>query len=319
MFKFLKRFRVKKKALVIFAFAFCLLFLPKASSVGESPADAVIVGDETCSACHDEVSEEFQKNIHARLSVGNGNTCEACHGPGSIHAEEGDPGLIYSSTKDFTVTGKNLCTDCHRGIAFDSWHGSTHFETAEGCSDCHKIHGQGKNLLVKPQPQLCFGCHSDKMAQAMMPSRHPVKEGLVSCTDCHPVHSGEVKHAAGDDGRELCLSCHTAFQGPFIFEHAPVNEDCGICHDPHGTVTDKMLVQNEPFLCLSCHSMHFHTTLLGVEGDFSANLHPEREGSSTKDGMKQAFLTKCTQCHSEIHGSDLPSQSTSGAGEALTR
>jgi hypothetical protein len=65
--------------------------------------------------------------------------------------------------------------------------------------------------------------------------------------------------------------------------------------------------------------MHFHTTLLGIEGKFEPPKHPEREGLSAKDGNKKAFLTKCTQCHSEIHGSDLPSQSTSGAGEALTR
>jgi hypothetical protein len=35
--------------------------------------------------------------------------------------------------------------------------------------------------------------------------------------------------------------------------------------------------------------------------------------------MKKAMLTKCTQCHSEIHGSDLSSQSITGGGKALTR
>jgi DmsE family decaheme c-type cytochrome len=286
---------------------------------GESPPDAEMVGDEMCSACHEEIGEAFKGNIHARLSVGDGNTCESCHGPGSRHAEEGDAASIINPAKDYTATGVNLCTNCHQGEDFNSWLGSTHFETAEGCSDCHKIHSQQKNLLVKPHPQLCFECHADKMAQARMPSHHPIMEGMISCLDCHSPHSGEVKYTMGDDSRELCFSCHTSLQGPFIFEHEPVNENCNICHDPHGTVADKMLVQNEPFLCLSCHSMHFHTTLLGVEGEFSAPMHPEREGVSTKESMKEAFLTKCTQCHSEIHGSDLPSQSTSGAGEALTR
>ena len=300
-------------------FIFSFLLLSAAYVLGESSPDAEVVGDEVCSACHEETSEEFKGNIHARLSVGDGNTCEACHGPGSRHAEEGDAASIVNPAKDYTSTGANMCTNCHRGPDFTSWTGSTHFETAEGCGDCHRVHSQKKSLLVKPQPQLCFDCHSDKMAQARMPSHHPVLEGIISCLDCHSPHSGEVKHALGGDGRELCLSCHSSFQGPFIFEHDPVNEDCNICHDPHGTVADKMLVQNEPFLCLSCHSMHFHTTLLGVKGNFSANLHPERKGLSTKEGMKEAFLTKCTQCHSEIHGSDLPSQSTSGAGEALTR
>lgn len=300
---------------VIFSF----LLLSAVYVLGESPPNAEVVGDEVCSACHDEISEAFKGNIHARLSVGEGNTCESCHGPGSLHAEEGDAASIINPVRDHTSTGINLCLNCHKGIDFTSWLGSTHFEMAEGCSDCHMVHSQKQSLLAKPQPQLCFGCHADKMAQARMPSHHPVLEGMITCLDCHSPHSGEIKHTLGDNNRELCLSCHSSLQGPFIFEHDPVNEDCNICHDPHGTVADKMLVQNEPFLCLSCHSMHFHTTLLGIEGKFEPPKHPEREGLSAKDGNKKAFLTKCTQCHSEIHGSDLPSQSTSGAGEALTR
>ena len=319
MLKFLKCPIMKSSAGMVLVSILCLLFVSAVYVSGESPPDAVEVGDELCSACHDEVGEQFQKNIHARLSVGDENTCEACHGPGSAHSEEGDPTLIYNPPKDYTATGMNLCTNCHKGVAFTSWHGSTHYETAEGCSDCHKIHSKAKHLLVKQEPQLCFDCHTDKRAQARMPSHHPVMEGLVSCLDCHSVHSGDVKYMVGDDSRELCISCHTSMQGPFIFEHEPVNEDCGICHDPHGTVADKMLLQNEPFLCLSCHPMHFHVTLVGYEGEFEAPMHPERKGISTRDGMKSAMLTKCTQCHSEIHGSDLPSQSISGNGRALTR
>ncbi len=324
MFKFLKCSTMKSSSGMVLVFIFCLLFLPGVYVVGSSPPDAVEVGDELCSACHEEVGEQFQKNIHARLSVGDENTCEACHGPGSAHAEEGNPALIYNPPKDYTATGMNLCTDCHKGRAFASWHGFTHFETAEGCADCHRIHSEDKHLLAKQEPQLCFDCHADKRAQARMPSHHPVTEGLVGCLDCHSVHSGDVKYTVGDESRELCLSCHTSLQGPFIFEHEPVNEDCGICHDPHGTVADKMLLQNEPFLCLSCHPMHFHATLTGYvnepgEEKFPVPKHPGRGGISTRDGMKRAMLTKCTQCHSEIHGSDLPSQSISGEGRALTR
>ncbi len=319
MLKFLKRFTVKGSAGAALVCALGLFFLLSAYVFGGSPPDAVEVGDEVCSACHDEVNQQFQENIHARLAVGDENTCEACHGPGSKHAEDGEPASIYNAPKDFTSTGKNMCAGCHRGVAYSSWDGLTHFEAVEGCSDCHKIHTGEKHLLAKQEPQLCFDCHTLKRSQARMPSHHPITEGLISCLDCHSVHSGDVKYTVGDESRELCLSCHTSLQGPFIFEHEPVNEDCGICHDPHGTIADKLLIQNEPFLCLSCHPMHFHVTLIGFEGKFEADLHKERTGISTRDGLKQAMLTKCTQCHSEVHGSDLPSQSISGAGGALTR
>jgi DmsE family decaheme c-type cytochrome len=153
----------------------------------------------------------------------------------------------------------------------------------------------------------------------MMPSHHPIKEGRMTCTDCHDPHGRDDQFALSGEPRDACFSCHAEKQGPFIFEHAPVNEDCGICHDPHGTVADNLLVQTEPTLCLSCHPAHFHTQLAGYTGTFDGGwLHPERGGESAVDGFKSAMMTKCTQCHNVIHGSDLEAQSITAPG-ALTR
>ncbi len=33
-----------------------------------------------------------------------------------------------------------------------------------------------------------------------------------------------------------CFKCHSSKQGPFVYEHPPVAENCMICHNPHGTV-----------------------------------------------------------------------------------
>lgn len=297
----------------------CLFFLSAVSLLGKSPPGAEMVGDETCTMCHEERSVAFSSNIHARLSVGGDNTCEACHGPGSAHAEEADPDLIYHPLKDYTSIDKNRCNSCHRRGTADSFGGLSHSEAAGGCGDCHRVHSEGRHLLTKEDPELCYDCHASTQAEFRFPSHHPVAEGLIRCYDCHAVHGGSVKFALDHQDRELCFSCHASKEGPFIFEHEPVNEDCGICHNPHGTVADNLLIQNEPFLCLSCHAMHFHTTLTGYEGDFVAPVHPERGGSSTRDGLKRAFLTKCTQCHSEVHGSDLPSQAISSHGRGLTR
>ena len=104
-----------------------------------------------------------------------------------------------------------------------------------------------------------------------------------------------------------------------MYEHAPVNEDCMGCHTPHGSVADNLLIQAEPGLCLNCHAMHFHATVEGVEGEFTPPLAPDRTSISTSDAWKRGMLTKCTQCHTEIHGTDMPSQSISTGGTALTR
>jgi DmsE family decaheme c-type cytochrome len=152
-----------------------------------------------------------------------------------------------------------------------------------------------------------------------MPSRHPIGEGKLMCGDCHGLHGGPGRLTQDNTGRELCFSCHAEKEGPFVFEHAPVMEDCTICHVPHGSVANNLLKQNEPALCLSCHAMHFHTTNYSVDGDFSTPQAPERAGTSSPDSWKSGMLTKCTQCHSEIHGSDLPSQASTTGGNALTR
>jgi DmsE family decaheme c-type cytochrome len=288
--------------------------------LGLPPPNAQRVGNAACLVCHEELGAAFVGNIHARLKAGGDHGCEACHGPGSVHSEEGDPATIINPAKEQLATSENLCLNCHKFEGADLALGSAHYEITGGCADCHKIHSDSPSLLKASEPGLCFDCHRDIRAKAQLPSHHPVLEGLINCSNCHAIHGGAVKFATTGDNRDLCFSCHASKQGPFIFEHEPVNEDCGICHDPHGTVANNLLIQSEPFLCLTCHPMHFHTQLVSIEGTFSPPLYPERgPATSTKDAMKEAFLTKCTQCHSEVHGSDLPSQSISGEGRALTR
>jgi len=169
-----------------------------------------------------------------------------------------------------------------------------------------------------------------------LPSHHPVKEGFMSCSDCHDVHGDNYAGLMqGEPSKELCLSCHTQHRGPFIFEHSPVEEDCMICHDAHGAVANNLLVQNEPFLCLQCHQPHFHSALATVEGEYplpgrvwdvdtygdatASDSYGAWTNESHTDSFKRVMLTKCSQCHSSVHGTDLPSQSIPGQGRALNR
>ena len=142
----------------------------------------------------------------------------------------------------------------------------------------------------------------------------------MTCGDCHNPHGELTTHERTND---LCLDCHTRYQGPFVFGHAPVEDDCTICHDPHGSVANNLLVQNEPFMCLQCHEGHFH---LLRESNFdadptdatlptdAANIVNSAHGS---EGFQTSLGTKCTTCHKVVHGSDFPSQPLSGKG--LTR
>ena len=292
---------------------------------------AVPVSDQTCYGCHEAMKEPFQKNIHGRIAsfetVGVEKGCESCHGPGSKHAETGDSALIFSYGEKGLPPSQQtaLCLRCHTRM---NWQYSEHFLYDMSCTQCHSIHAsKGNKLLEKSEPSLCFDCHQNIRAKTLMPNHHPIWEGektgrmRMICSDCHEPHGSTVKGLRTEERlNDLCLKCHARYQGPFVFEHEPVVEDCCICHDPHGSIADSLLKQNEPYLCLQCHQFHFHVGKIGYEGDVPAS--PPRNYTDIEshyNSWKMAWATKCTQCHSQIHGSDSPSQSVPGSGEALTR
>ncbi len=310
-----------RRGLITVYASIILCLIAGSALAGKPPADAIAVGTATCLDCHDEVGQMFGETVHGRAYSADTEdhhiACESCHGLGSAHVEETDPALIFNPGDLDDPDNSSRCVTCHTDLTAGNTFATAHYEVSGGCADCHVVHS-AEGSLKKQSPQLCFDCHTDKRAQAGLPSHHPIIEGRMGCIDCHEPHGREQKFATGGDNRELCFSCHPAKQGPFIFEHAPAVEDCSICHDPHGTVADNLLVKNEPTLCLSCHPAHFHSQITGYDGTFAPPLYDGREGVSSLDGFKSAMLTKCTQCHGAIHGTDLSSQSITAPG-ALTR
>jgi DmsE family decaheme c-type cytochrome len=278
-------------------------------------ASADHVGDTTCAGCHEDILEAMQGRIHARIQSfevqGRTVGCEGCHGPGSEHAASMDAAMIRRFGPD--APASETCLDCHRGKGQTEWHASAHAIEGLDCTQCHTIHG------TSTPEQSCRTCHGDVEAQFQLPSHHPVREGKMSCASCHDVHGAAEAALKGPIGRkdQLCYQCHQAIEGPFVFEHEPVEEDCAICHSPHGSVANNLLTVSEPALCLQCHEFHFHA---GYDAAEAAEVDVggfERENPWGPEGFRIAYTTSCTQCHTKIHGSDLPSQSVPGRGEAL--
>ncbi len=270
----------------------------------------------TCADCHDEVAAGMAGNVHMQIKSfevqGHTVGCQACHGDGPKHMEEGDPSLIRTF-KDPTAADTEACMECHESKGLPEWHASTHAAEGVTCLDCHTIH-TATNAL-----DTCKNCHADVVAQMQLPSHHPVREGKMSCASCHDPHlATEAQLKTHQRTNDLCYTCHQDKEGPFIFEHEPVEEDCLICHNAHGTVANNLLVANEPMLCLQCHELHFHAGLVSPDGPVDVG-GTERENPFGTRGMNVTFTTKCSQCHPRVHGSDLPSQTVTGSGRGLTR
>jgi DmsE family decaheme c-type cytochrome len=188
-----------------------------------------------------------------------------------------------------------ICLKCHSShsmVGMQFWPGSQHALAEVACSDCHKLHRSPRQKLVGAEiNDLCISCHGQIRAQFALFSRHPLAEGKMTCVTCHEPHGSTNDRGLREmDTRALCGKCHGEKAGPFRYEHADVGEDCLTCHSPHGSAFSGLLRYQEPFLCLQCHAGH-----------------ADPVGSGTPSaGLKKAMYTRCTTCHTQIHGSDTP-------------
>lgn len=279
---------------------------------GSGAAIAAGPGADTCVKCHEDEVASYAQSIHgakgnARGPAGMGE-CSTCHGDGTNHvANKGknspmkSPGRKSMSAAESSAT----CLACHKSDSRRShWEGSTHQASDVACSACHSVHAAKDKVLAKiTQPEVCFTCHKQQRAELNRPSRHPILEGKVTCSDCHNAH-GSVgpKLVKKDSTVETCYQCHAEKRGPFVHNHAPVQEDCGNCHNPHGTVADSLLKMRQPFLCHACHTPH-GGQVLQVTGQ-NGNLRTPTSGG--KDGVNITQARGCLNCHSQIHGGNNP-------------
>jgi len=275
----------------LFLFFAVLLIIPslRAKDVG---VQGEYVGSETCMECHEDQYANYKMSIHYLTEKRNLEIkgCEACHGPGKAHVEEGTPETIFTYRSDVPAADKTeKCLDCHskenKNFVFP---GSDHMKGSVACSDCHQSHPEmGKDkLLTKEGYKLCLSCHQEIAPKLALNERHRITEGMVKCTDCHKNHEQSPRTRLGGFKQETCFKCHTDKQGPFVYEHGAIRvEGCTACHDPHGSINRHMLThQKTAELCFSCH-----TTVPIWHNRFVAE-------------------SVCTNCHSTIHGSNLDSR-----------
>lgn len=280
------------------------------------PKDLFLKGDARCTACHDEADApdvlKLGKTRHGTVADKRTPTCTSCHGESTAHEKSANaggkgkptpPDVYFSKKSTASAHDKNQsCMNCHKGDAKRShWEGSKHQAAEVACTSCHQMHAARDKVRDKrTQPEVCFTCHKEQRAQVARPSRHPILEGKVACSDCHNVH-GSVgpKLVKFDSTNETCYSCHSDKAGPFVRPHLPVNEDCGICHNPHGTTAENLLKFRPPFLCNECHSPH-GANLPALAGQSAAPTSVGRSGINYTQGRG------CANCHTQVHGSNNP-------------
>jgi DmsE family decaheme c-type cytochrome len=272
---------------------------------------ATYVGAETCTTCHDTVEGQLASTPHGSAEFGklSPHGCETCHGPGSLHVNDPDnEALRPRPDKMSAATVNAACRTCHDGRVQFFWQGSTHEKRGLSCVTCHSIHqpkSDDAQLRRATVAEQCATCHQQVRAETWKNSHHPIREGKVTCTDCHNPHGSQAERMVkADTINDLCYSCHTEKRGPFLWEHAPVRESCMTCHTPHGSNHAKLQRVSVPYLCQQCHANTRHPGSLYD----ARNLPIAEAGLPVPSSPSNRLVERgCVNCHAAIHGSNHPS------------
>jgi DmsE family decaheme c-type cytochrome len=289
--------------------------------------DIVLKGDAKCTRCHDEGDDypvlAIGKTRHGTVADGRTPTCTTCHGESESHINNTGGTSGHRALPDVRFRGKEKssaeaqngqCLTCHATDAKRShWAGGTHEARGVACTNCHQVHTAHDAVRDRrTQPEVCFNCHKEQRTQINKPSHHPIPEGKMSCSDCHNPHgSTGPSLMKRDTVNDTCYTCHMEKRGPFVHNHEPVSENCANCHNPHGTTAENLLKARPPFLCHQCHTPHG-----GQIGQVIGQGQQNRIGGQTplltgttsgKSGINYFMARGCTNCHTQVHGTNNPS------------
>ena len=155
------------------------------------------------------------------------------------------------------------------------------------------------------QSEVCTDCHEDQF-DSLVSSPHrilPDFDGNVACTDCH---RGDAAHWDDDPDenpmphlvtlrpltlQRICASCHQNSHQQNMAEgnaHASADVNCTACHKIHGETRAGLLRDDQPELCLDCHT--------DVRGDFA---RPYRHPVGDQ-------IVNCSDCHMPLDADQNP-------------
>jgi tetratricopeptide (TPR) repeat protein len=234
-----------------------------------------------CADCHstavrkryDPGTDTFQ-TTWSEISVG----CEACHGPGSLHAawageaagaraQAKDDGLVLRASKLQSRELVELCAPCHSRRAQFADQGLPGGELLDRYLPSLLSPG-----LFHPDGQIL---EEDYEYHSFLQSK--MYANGVRCTDCHDAHSGEHQR----EGNALCTRCHDAGTHDTRAHHF---------HQPlhHGT-------PSAGALCTSCHMPGRYYMVVHFRRDHS--LRVPRPDLSAAIGVPNAC--SAAGCHAD--------------------
>lgn len=237
-----------------------------------------------CADCHStnlktnfDAQSVTYKTTFSEIDV----SCEACHGPGSVHVDLASARSLFWDRKlgyglnqlkgESSEPQLQTCAQCHsrRGLIAGDFHGGDTY------------HEHFRQELLQPDTYFDDGQIKDEVYVYGSFVQSKMYHKGIRCTDCHDPHSLQLKHP----GNETCTSCHQHPAGKYDVPS----------HHHHA-------VGSEGAKCVNCHMPGRTYMDLDFRHDHSFRI--PRPDLSVKWGTPNA----CTACHVNDHLKSLPDE-----------
>ncbi len=244
-----------------------------------------------CADCH---STNLKRNFDAKTNQYHTTfseidvSCEACHGPGSLHVELAQSNSVFWDRRYGFGLAKlkgedpepqiQTCAPCHsrRGLLDTDFHAGDQF--------CDHFQLE----LLQEETYFDDGQIKDEVYVYGSFIQSKMYHKGIRCTDCHDPHSLKLKHP----GNKTCTSCHQHAAGKY---DVPSHH-----HHVPGTEGAK---------CVNCHMPE--RTYMAVDPRRDHSLRVPRPDLSVSIGTPNA----CSGCHVKDQLKDLPTEKTESLKE----
>ncbi len=217
-------------------------------------------------------------------------------------------GLAEDAPEKLEPGASCVAGGCHAAIAQQPHIHWPEISEPGQCQRCHTPDADLHDFDTDDSPEFCLGCH-ETLRQRIASERVQHEALEDGCLDCHDPHGGSQQamllDAKGENLKPLCFNCHETDILKQEHKHGPAGLGaCNMCHNPHVSKENGLLVASGAELCAGCHeemaemieaAEHVHDPA----DDDCTDCHDPHSGPQPYM-LFAAKRALCDECHDEI-------------------